>query len=346
MTDKKLTQQEEVDLGNLFTVIGKGIRNFFNVILQFFTSIFHYFVLLLIFLKNHAIKLILSILIGAVLGFVLDLKSQKSYFSNLIVETNFDSGVQLYKQINYLNDLIKREDTVTLAKVLNISETKAAQFTSIEVSPFQPERNLYKAYDEYIQNIDTIYTKGFTINDFKKRLDNYDYQYQDIEVQAHSKTVFSNISSAIFIMVENDYYKNKRKSKIDEINQKLFVLQKNLNQIDSLRNTYKDVALKEAENGSGSSTIEFTKSNTQNNENDIKLFQTSNEILEEISWANKDLVDKRDVLNIISDFEDIGVADKKISHKKLFQLAILFGGLMLLWILLRQLNSFLNNYKK
>ncbi|MEN8124600.1 MAG: hypothetical protein ABFR32_05660 [Bacteroidota bacterium] len=345
MVDKKLPQEEEIDLGNLFAVIGKGISNLFKTILRLFNTLFHFFILFLIFLRNHAIKIGLAILIGAIVGFILDKTNEKIYVSNLIVETNYDSGAQLYKQINYLNNLVKREDTITLAKVLNISEKEAVQLKRISISPFQPERNLYKSYDEYMQNIDTNYTRGFTVDDYKKRLDKYDYKYQDIEAKAYSKTVFPNITPAIIVMVENDYYKNKRKSKIIEIKQKLFVLQKNLKQIDSLRNTYKEVALKEAENGSSTSTIEFAKNYTKNSENDIELFQTSNEILEEIYWTNKDLIDKRDVLNIISDFEDIGVSDKKILHKKIFQLAVLFGGMMLLWILLKQLNRYLKKYK-
>ena len=346
MVDKKLpTQEEEVDLGNLFKVIGKGISNLFNAIILFFTTLFHYFILFLIFLKRHAIKLGLAILIGVILGFIIDYKNQKSYVSNLIVETNFDSGVQLYKQINYLNDLVNKKDTLTLANTLNISIKEAAKFTDFNISPYQTSRNLYKAYDTYMQTTDTIYTKDFLVDDFKKRLGEYDYRFHNIEVQAFSNNVFKQTTPAIIALVENDYYKNLKNIKLNELNQKLTIYKKNLDQIDSLRYTYKEVAMKEADKSTSSSTIEIAKSDSEKNVNDIKLFETSNNILYQITSTNNEIIRNNNIINVISDFDKIGVVDKKLTHKKYFQFAVLFGGLMLLFILLKLLNKYLSEYK-
>jgi len=338
-------QEEEVDLGNLFLVIGKGIRNLFNFIGNIFKSIFHYFILLLIFLKKHTIKLGLALLLGFIIGFILHKLESKSYMSDMIVETNYGSGIQLYKQIDYLNDLVKKKDSISLAQVLNIDSREAAQIDGIKVSPYQPEKNLYKAYDEYLLKTDTIYTKGFKFEDYKKRMADYDLRFHKIEVTSKSKLIFSELTPSITSLVENDYYKQIKNLKINELHQKISILNKNLQQIDTLRNTYKEVALKEAEKLSSSSTIEISKSENAKNENDIELFKTSNEILNTISWTNTDLIRKNNVVNIISDFDKIGVSDKNITHKKYFQFAILFFGLMLGWILLRELNGFLDRYK-
>ena len=347
MTDKKLPpQEEEVDLGNLFKVIGKGINNLFNAILHFFDSIFHYFILLLIFLKNHALKLGLAILIGFIIGFVLHKIEPKSYVSNMVMETNYGSGMLLYKQIDYLNDLVKKKDSASLANLLNIKTIDAIKISGFKVSAYQPERNLFNAYDEYLKKTDTIYTRNFKFEDFKKRVDEYDLRYHQIKVSSELNTIFTKLTPGIINLVENDYYKNKRNIKLNELLQKLKVLNKNLIQIDSLRNTYKDVSLKEAEKLTSSSTIEISKSDSQKDENDIKLFETSNDLLNNISWTNEDLVRKNNVVNIISDFDMVGVPDKSITHKKYFQFAILFGGLMLLWILLQQLNKYLKDYKR
>jgi len=67
----KTQQEEEVDLGSLFVVIGKGIKNLFNYIGNILNSIFHYFILLLIFLKKHTVKLGLALLLGFIVRFVL-----------------------------------------------------------------------------------------------------------------------------------------------------------------------------------------------------------------------------------------------------------------------------------
>lgn len=337
--------EEEIDLGNLFKVIGKGIKNFFNFIGSIFQNIFHFFILLLIFLKDHAVKLGLALLLGFIIGFALHKFEPKTYVSNMIIETNYGSGKLLYKQINYLNNLANKKDSLALSKVLNINIKEASKINGIKISAYQSEINSYKAYDRYLQKTDTIYTKGFKFEDFKKRIDEPDLRYHQINVDSKSKTVFSIISPSIIKLVENDYYRNLKDLKVNELNQKLHILNKNLVQIDSLRNTYKKVALKKAEKPSSSSTIEISKRENKKNENDIELFNTSNDILNTISWTNDDLKIKNNIVNIISDFDKVGVPDKKISHKKYFQLPLLFLGLMLGWILIVRLNEYLNSYK-
>ncbi|RLD82396.1 MAG: hypothetical protein DRJ07_08190 [Bacteroidetes bacterium] len=343
-TSKK-PQEEEVDLGNLFIVIGKGIKNIFNFIGNIFKGLFHYFILLLIFLKKHVLKLSLALLLGFIVGFIFHKLDARSYVSDMIIETNYGSGIQLYKQIDYLNDLVKKKDSVALSNVLNIDINEAVSINEIKVFAYQPDRNFYKAYDEYLQKTDTIYTRGFTFEDYKKRIAEYDLRFHMIEINSKSKTVFANLSPSLINLVENNYYKQLKDLKVNELHQKISVLNKNLQQIDTLRNTYKEVALKEAEKLSSSSTIEISKSEKEKDENDIKLFQTSNEILYSISETNKDLIRKNNVINIISDFDKVGVPDKNITHKKYFQFAVLFFGVMLGWILLRVLNRYLSSYQ-
>ena len=339
-------QEEEVDLGNLFKVIGKGIKNFFNFLGDILQSIFHYFILFLIFIKNNLLKLGLALVLGFIVGLFLHYLNPKSFVSEMIVETNYGSGMQLYKQIDYLNDLVKKKDSVSLSNVLSIHENEASKISNFKVSPYQPSQNLYNAYDEYLLKTDTVYTRNYKFEDFKKRMNNYDLRYHQIEVSSESSNMFTKLSTSLIYLVESDYYKNKRDIKINEINQKLSILNKNLIQVDSLRKTYKEVSLKEAEKLSSSSTIEISKSEKEKDENDIKLFQTSNEILYSISETNQDLIRKNNVINIISDFDKVGVPDKKLFHKKYIQFPLLFLALMLGWILLSQLNRFIDNYSK
>ena len=133
--------------------------------------------------------------------------------------------------------------------------------------------------------------------------------------------------------------------KFSKLKLKLGTLQKNLIQIDSLRSLYRVVALKEAEKTTSNSTIEFSQKQFDNNKNDLELFNTSNSILLEIEKLNFQILKSENILNIISDFNEVGVSNNKITGKKYFQFAVLFGSLMMLIILLLQLNQYLSNYK-
>ena len=346
MAKTSQSPEEEIDLGSLFKIIGNGFKNLFNAIGKVFLLLFHLVITLLFFLKKNAIKIGLAVIIGAVLGFFLDKTHPPKYHSELILKTNYGSGVQLYKQIDYLEDLVKKKDTITLAVVLKITPAEASQLTSFVVEAYQPKRNLYKLYDEYIKTVDSTYTKGITVDDFKKRINEYDYHYHEVKLKSNLKTGFRKVSAGIRNLVENEYFKTRRDLKSLELNQKLFILEKNLVQIDSLRSLYRVVALKEAAKQTTSSTLEISQNQFDDNKNDLELFKTSDEILDQIEKLNSEILNSENILNFVSDFGEIGVLDKKIIHKKYFQVGLLFGGLMLMAILLFQLNSYLNNYKK
>ena len=44
MSTKNQNNEEEVDLGSLFVIIGKGFKNFFNFIGSIFKGIFHFLI--------------------------------------------------------------------------------------------------------------------------------------------------------------------------------------------------------------------------------------------------------------------------------------------------------------
>ena len=52
MATKQQNNEEEVDLGSLFVIIGKGFSNLFNFIGNLFKSIFHFFIIDFTFFKR------------------------------------------------------------------------------------------------------------------------------------------------------------------------------------------------------------------------------------------------------------------------------------------------------
>ena len=126
MSTAKNNNEEEVDLGSLFVIIGKGFKNFFNFIGSIFKGIFHRFILILIFLRFHLIKFAVAALIGAIAGFFLENSKEIKFSSNLIVQPNFESAQNLYKNINYYNDLITQKNTQELSSIFKLDSSKAA----------------------------------------------------------------------------------------------------------------------------------------------------------------------------------------------------------------------------
>ena len=101
MSTNQKNNEEEVDLGSLFVIIGKGFSSLFNFIGNIFKGIFHFVISVLIFFKQNIIKIGVSAIIGLVVGLFIEIKSPKKYGSELLVEPNFQSARQLYNNVNY-----------------------------------------------------------------------------------------------------------------------------------------------------------------------------------------------------------------------------------------------------
>jgi len=121
MAEKQnIPQNDEVDLGNLFKIIGKGFKNLFNTILGSLKGLFHLLVQLLIFVRNNLLKLGVSMILGAGIGLFLDFSIPKPYYSDMVVEPNFKSTQQLYSNVLFYHELVKQKETDQLASLLNI----------------------------------------------------------------------------------------------------------------------------------------------------------------------------------------------------------------------------------
>ena len=263
-------QSEEVDLGKLFQVIGNGFKKMFNAIGDLFKAFFHYGVLLLIFVKKHALILGAATVLGGILGYVLNMNSAKVYKSDMIIETNFGSGHQLYSQQNYLNTLITSKNTKTLTDIFKISSDEAKTLAGFIVEPYDKSNNLLTTYDYYMQHTDTIYTQKFTVQDMERRLENADYRKQKITAYALDQTVFSKLNNGIINVIEHDHYKKILKLNTELLTSDKQILTKNLAQIDSIRNRYNKVAILSAtQNASNGTNISLSdKPSTRNKDMD------------------------------------------------------------------------------
>lgn len=345
MSDNMQTPNEEVDLGKLFTIIGNGFKNIFAGILNIFKAVFHYLILGLIFFKKNAIVLGVATLLGGALGYVMDMNKEKMYSSQMILETNFGSGHQLYSQNGYLNTLIAKEDLKILSKIFNISNDEAKALRGFVVQPYEQDKNILKEYDSYIQNTDTIYTEGFTIEDFTKRKKEPDFRLQLVTASATTQDVFSKLSSGIAGLIENAHYKLLLQAKKEDLDARKLELEKNLKVVDSLRKRYRRVALLNAEkNGASGTNISLVEQTSTTNK-DIDLFNEARSTLRMLGQVKNERIAKSFIASVISDFS-LGKMDNSIIGKKWFRYALLGFVLILLVILGKKMNTYLNEYKK
>jgi hypothetical protein len=341
-TDKK-NNEEEVDLGSLFVIIGKGFSNFFNFIGKIFKGVFHFIIEILLFLKKHLLKLAIAALIGGITGGTLEYKKGDRYASDLILQPNFNSARQLYNNINYYDDLVKQEDTILLAKIFDISLKDAASLKDFKILPIRTENDILRAYDKLTQSVDTLTVKSYPYLQFKTIFTDYDYKFHTVTVEASKKEVFSNLDNVILSsIVENEFFDKLKNLTNENLNRTDLLLRKNLAQLDSLNKVYMKVMLDEAKKESNGTNIDLGGEKRTTKE--LEIFETNRIINNDLKKITEDKSEKTEVINVISNFQPVGYQVKEI-RKNSFRFALFGAGLMMFFLLLKKLNRYLENYR-
>lgn len=345
MSADQKNNEEEVDLGSLFIIIGRGFSNFFNFIGNIFKGIFHAVISILIFLKQNMIKIGIAAFIGGVLGIFLEVKKGETYESELLLEPNFKSTRQLYDNINYYNDLVKQKDTAGLAETFKLDKSTAASLKKFIVEPIVKENDIINSYNEFVSSVDTTTIKSYTFVDFKGSFTEYDYNLHKVTVTSTQNNVFDKLDDVIISSVVNNKYFNRIKELSNkDLNRTDSLYRQNLTQIDSLRKVYMEVMVEEARKETNGTSIDLGGEKTTTKE--LELFATSRKINTDLKNISSEKATKYEVINVISNFQPIGTEVKAVTRNYAFLLAILGAMLMILFLLVSQLNKYLTSYNK
>ncbi len=343
-TDQK-NNEEEVDLGSLFVIIGRGFTKFFKFIENILTTAFYFIIEILLFLKKHIVKFAIAALIGGVVGAVLEYKKGDRYASDLILQPNFNSARQLYNNINYYDDLVKQKDTVLLAQIFDISLPDASSLKDFEIQPIKTENDVLSEYDKLILSVDTLTVKSYSYGQFKTMFTDYDYKFHKVTVEANKKEVFSNLDDIIISsIVENDFFNKLKNLTNENLNRTDSLLRKNLVQLDSLNKVYMRVMLDEAKKESNGTNIDLGGDKRSTKE--LELFESTRRINKDLKDITEDKSEKTEVINVISNFQPVGYQVNEIQKNYIFRFALIGVGLVIILLLFKILNGYLENYKR
>jgi len=339
-------QEEEVDLGSLFTLIGRGISKVFNFFKSILLGVFDLLIGILLFFRKRFIYFLSAIVVGGAIGAFLEFKKQDKYGADMLVQPNFNSSRQLYNNVNYYNDLVKQKDTTQLMKVFNLSEEEAISLKKFEVLPVETENDVVKGYDNVILSVDTLTAKSYSYDQYKKSFTDFDYKFHTILVEATDKKVFSKLGDIVISSVTNNSYFKKVKNLTNEnLTRTDSILRQNLTQVDSLRQVYVSVMLEEAKKDFQGTNIDLG-SGEKSTTKELQLFDKNKVLNQELVGVVKDRSEKSEVINVISDFQDTGYKIDSIERNWVFLTAVLFFMLTLVFFILKEINQFLINYKK
>lgn len=352
-TKENTNTSEEIDLGQLFKLIGNAINAFFNRIAIILKTIYHCFMSCALFFRDHFFKWCTAAILGIGIGAYLDYNAEPLYRSSMIVEPNFNSDQQLYNNIQYYNKLILLEDNKKneLAKALNIPLFLAKSINSISIEAVTNEIEQLKRFNEFVQDLDSLALQEVQYEEYLKNFNDLNARLHKIQIEATLPETAKECQEVIVNAIQNnEYFKAKKEANDDNIIITDYMISEQQKEINNLQVFYKKIKMLEAKtqelNNKAATNINLTDNNSTNKEliSEIELFNQLRQLKSEKIILNKEKVQTRNIINIISEFSNKGVLINDFWYKKIVQIPVLFVTVLFLILIMFKFNKYLKNY--
>ena len=215
------SQDQEIDLGQ----IGKGIKNFFNSIVD---SIFDF----IFFIKKKIIIIGFLFVLGVVLGYLLD--KSKTYTQDITVIPNFGSNEYLYKKVEFLNSRIIEKDE-QFFKSIGIVDSK--KIGKIEIKAINGIFGFVNMRDneQNFELIKLMAEDGSIDEIIKSDMTSKNYYLHNITFQTSEKITQKEVIDPLLkYFQDNSFYKKQQKIYQDNTDEKIKFNDSLIHQIDNL----------------------------------------------------------------------------------------------------------------
>lgn len=345
-------QSEEVDLGQLFKLIGNAFDRLFKFIGGIFNKLFLAFVWVVFFLKQHVLKFVIAGVVGIALGVVLEKTSEPIYKSTITVKQNYNTGENLYNEISYYNDLVIQGDTTTLGGVLGIQTNVASSVLGFEIESLISDNDKLKSFDTYLKTLDSTLASTVEYKDYLKNAKDYTHQYQQITIKAKARNNFKTVFDKIVGNINsNSYFKREQEKDSLELASEKRALEEALVKSDSLQSTYRRVLEMVSDNKQGSEVgITFEGSNDKDKTKEFDLYKSDLVLRRELVDIEREMANKDHIIDIVSSKQDSGSMDNSkeilgISVDAKHYYAIILIGLTFIVLVGLRFVTFLERFK-
>lgn len=342
-------QRDEIDLGQLFKMIGNAFQKIFDFIASIFKVVYKTLILLLIHFFKNAKWYALATAMGLITGYFLEKSTKKDYYANMFIETKFNSSRKVYEVIKEFNQLAAVDrDSIEIARRLGISPNEALSIKGFYIEADRDETELFKDFLTYKSGLDSLSQLEVTFDDYKKQQSDYHFKDHKIGVIARNKYVFKKINDGIVSeFLDNEYITKIRETTLKNLDRQEASIDSRLESLDSLLITYLDIRKKESEKEfTASQGTNFYMSSTQKSEllvDESSILNQKAELLKEKQKIALNRVTNEKQVNIISDFPPTGYQLFEWYNNKMIILPIISVLLLLLFFGIKRFGKFVQD---
>lgn len=345
----KSNTSEEVDLGQLFNLIGNAFYKLFAFIGSIFKAVFSVIVLTLKAVIVNFKIIVITMIISGVIGFVLDKYKPKLYSSTMLVKPYFDSKYQLVNTIDYYNALLESEEYEALSNVFSLKEEEVKDIVNFEInSGPETENEKIIQYNDFLKSVDSVYASEITFDDFIENRSIYSGDLFEIKVSAFKKNIFKKLEDGLGKSFTNVYSEKKMKKRDSLISIQKENIMEQLRGVASLQNVYIKVLEEESKSSPtevsiGGEGLTFNKDKTQTKE--FELLNTENKLRNELKALDEQKVEEDVFFDVIASFQQVGNIDVKWYNRYLIIFPILAFGLLCFAYLTSKIVRFVKQYE-
>lgn len=347
-------QSEEVDLGQLFKLIGNAFDRFFKFIGSIFVGIYKVVLALLVHIYKRLPWYAGAVVLGIVIGYIIDANSKKLYGANMYIQTNFNSARQVYENIKQFHQLANiDEDTTELAKKLNISPELASNLKGFYIDPDLDENNIAEMYSDFYERLDSISRLDMTYDRYRDALTPYNYSIHKIGVASTDKHIYKKIEESFINQLSvNKYLNELLESNLKILEKKDRVLEQQVQKTDSLVDAYLKIRVNESQKeqvpGSGTNLYMGDAESAGGSliVDESRVVQQRLRYEDQRRKIDSIYAVKKNVVNIMANFPESGYDIREWHDKKKFLLPIVLFSITLSIFSFVGLGKFLESHNK
>ncbi len=319
---KGTSSSDEIDLGQLFQLIGNG-----------FNRIFRNFLRLFLYLKKNALILFGLVILGGAIGIGLNRIISKKIKTEVIVKPQMESKNYLYDVIDEIQANIKAKDTAFFSNIgIELSDFDGLE---IAIAPVNENRESSESEIKYLELLQSFENTAAIADIVRAELQNKNsfnhritFFHKDAKAgQQFAKGVMEYINTNEYYDGLITVYRENATSRIEE-NKQL------LKQVDEIITSY---AKKMAENDEMVGNDRIVLDN-QETVNITGLFGLKNSLIQNIESKNLELEQRTDPIKIIN-FGKPQEVQKAFFGKKIVLIPMVFVGLFFFFSFLKYLNK-------
>ncbi|WP_282070223.1 hypothetical protein [Olleya namhaensis] len=346
-------KSEEVDLLVFFNLIGNAFGKVYSFFERIFKTIYKLIIALLLHFFKSAKWYAIGVVVSFAIGYVLDKNEEKEYGANMFINTNFSSTRQVYENIRNLSQLASiDQDSKEIAKQLKISEDKASKIKGFFIQPDIDQNTQVKMYVEYKAGLDSAAKAQSTFKDYVNGLNHYNFTSHKIGVLSTDKNIYKSLkTNFVNFLRQNSYLDSLKNVNLKNIKSRINDINKQVNVLDSLKNSYLAIRIKESNksiNTAGGNGTNLYMGSAQPNElivDESKITTLLYNLARQKTDLEKEYDLNQNIIDIVSDFPASGYDISVWTDYKKFTFPIITFILIFVVIMLLTLSRFLNTQK-